>query len=267
MKPFYADQHIHTEFSGDSDTPAESQIARAKELGMKHICFTDHHDYDVNSDIDFNLDIPRYMDEMNILKQKHSGDIDISVGIELGLQSHIADYLEKLTDTYNFDFIIGSVHFVDGLDPYYDEYFDTHNGNAYERYFEVTLKRIERIKCYDSLGHLDYIVRYGARHGLEYSYSKYADFIDAILTRLITDGKALECNSGALTRGLAEPNPCADVLRRYKELGGELVTIGSDAHSPEYVGSEFEKCGEILKECGFGYYAVYRNRKAEMTAL
>lgn len=263
----YADCHIHTSFSGDSDTPPREQIEKAISLGMKRICITDHHDYDVVSDIDFNLDFPKYFEEMSRLREEYRDRLDICTGVEMGLQSHISGYLEELSKSYPFDYIIGSVHFVDGLDPYYDEYFDTHGGNAYERFFEVTLKRIKKINCFDALGHLDYIVRYGQKRGLKYSYMEFSEYIDPILKLLTQEGKALECNTGALARGMTETNPCKEVFLRYRELGGELVTLGSDAHSPESLGICFERAGEMLKDCGFKYYAVYRGRKAELLRL
>ena len=263
----YADCHIHTSFSGDSDTPPAEQIERAISLGMKRICITDHHDYDVVSDIDFNLDLPEYFKELSRLREEYKDRIEISAGVEMGLQSHISGYLEELSEKYPFDFIIGSVHFVDGFDPYYDEYFDTHENNAYERFFEVTQSRIKKISCFDSLGHLDYIVRYGQKRGFSYSYGEFADLIDPILGVLIDKGKALECNTGALARGMTEPNPCKEIFLRYRELGGELVSLGSDAHSPESLGVAFEMAGEMLKNCGFKYYAVYKDRKAEMLRL
>ena len=267
MFEYYADQHLHTSFSGDSETPPEDQINRAVSLGIKHICITDHHDHDVVSNIDFELDIPKYMTEMKRLKAEYSDKIDISTGIELGLQNHISEYLYKLTDNYDFDLVIGSIHFIDGLDPYYPEYFEMHGKHSYERYFEVMYSRIKNIKCYDVLGHLDYITRYGRDHGLTYSYRQYADYIDEILRLIISGGKALECNTGVLAKGYDEPNPSFDVFRRYKELGGELITFGSDAHTPEPLGVGFESCGEMLKSIGFGYYAVYRHRNPAMEHL
>ncbi len=263
----YADCHLHTSFSGDSETLPTEQIEKAISLGMERICFTDHHDHDVVSDIDFNLDFPKYFEEMTRLRDMYKGRLDICIGLEMGLQNHIAGYLEELSKEYPFDFIIGSVHFIDGLDPYYDEYFETNPHNAYERFFETTLKRIKKISCFDSLGHLDYIVRYGKKHGLEYSYRKFADCIDPILETIIGKGIALECNTGALSRGMNEPNPGRDVFARYRELGGELVTLGSDAHSPETVGICFDMAGEMLKDCGFKYYAAYRGRNAQMIKL
>ncbi len=263
----YYDCHLHSNFSGDSDTPPEEQIKKALSMGLHGICFTDHHDYDVVSDIDFELDIPAYMEEISRLKELYEGKIEILTGIELGIQLHIGDYLKKLVDTYPFDLVIGSMHFIDGLDPYYDQYFTLHGKNAYRRFFEKTLERIENVKCYDTLGHLDYVIRYGAAHGLTYSYSEYSDVIDAILKRLISDGKAPEINSGGLARGLSQPNPGKEVILRYRELGGEVVTIGSDAHTPAEMGFRFEECAELLRNCGFEYYGVYKKRIPVMYRL
>ena len=111
------------------------------------------------------------------------------------------------------------------------------------------------------------IARYGGPYGLTYSYREYADSIDPILKKVIDCGKALECNTGGMSRGLSDPNPSFDVLRRYKELGGELITLGSDAHSPDTLGYEFDKVGDILKSIGFRYYAVFRNRRPCMYPL
>jgi len=263
----YADCHIHTSFSGDSDTPPREQLDRAVSLGMKRVCITDHHDHDVVSDIDFELDFFSYFDEMLRLRAEYENRLDICIGVELGLQCRIAEYLEGLTGEFPFDFVIGSVHFIDGLDPYYDEYFETHPKNAYERFFEATLSRVKKIDCFDSLGHLDYIVRYGQKHGLSYSYREFAEYIDPILRVLIEKGKALECNTGALAKGMNDPNPCREVFMRYRELGGELVTLGSDAHSPENLGFGFDRAGKMLKDCGFEYYTVFRERQAEFLPL
>lgn len=264
----FADTHLHTSFSGDSETPPEHQLERAIELGMTSLCFTDHHDYDLKSDVDFSLDIKAYLGAMRELREKYREKIHIGIGVELGLQLHIADYIGSISDTLGeMDFVIGSNHAVDGLDPYFPEYFELNGTNSYQRYFEATLKRIKRIKDFDSLGHLDYIVRYGAKRGLSYSYKEYADVIDEILKQIIYDGKALECNSGALSRGMSETNPCADVLRRYRELGGELVTLGSDAHTPDTLGYKFDECADLLRGCGFKYIAFYEKRKPIMQKL
>lgn len=262
------DFHLHTSFSGDSDTPPARQVERAIALGMERICITDHHDYDVVSELDFTLNFPVYLSAMAQLRDQYRDRIRIEIGVELGLQRHIADYLNELVRTYEFDFIIGSHHFIDGLDPYLPAFYEGRTEQeALRRFFESSLEVVRELDCYDSFGHLDYIVRYCPTRNTNYRAADYMDYIDPLLRILIENGKALECNTGGYRRQLDHPNPCEDILRRYRELGGELLTIGSDAHTPDYVGCEFARAAEILRECGFRYYTVYHQRKAEMLPL
>ncbi len=157
-----SDIHLHTEFSGDSNTPVRAQIEQAIRLGMEEICITDHHDYDVISEIDFTLDIPRYVEEITRVEEEYKDKIRVNLGIELGLQCHLKEYLEQLAGRYPFDFIIGSSHFVNRIDPYYPAFYEGKSEDeAYRGYFEATLKRLSLLDCYDSVGHVDYVVRYG----------------------------------------------------------------------------------------------------------
>ena len=194
--------------------------------------------------------------------------IQVEIGIELGLQNHIADRLRQVTEQYSFDFIIGSCHFIDGCDPYFPAFFqDKTEKEAYRRFFEVTLHRVKNLDCFDSLGHLDYVVRYGPTKNQNYDPKDYLEFIDPVLKILIERGKALECNTGGLHYGLGHPNPCEDILRRYRELGGELLTVGSDAHDTCRLGYDFQYVRELLKTCGFSYYTVYHQRNPEFLPL
>lgn len=260
----FSDVHMHTDFSGDCRTPAPMQVKKAIALGMKEICITDHHDYDIESDIDFTLDLEAYLPSMRRLQAQYKDQIQINIGIELGLQLHIRDYLDKLLKRYSFDFVIGSSHFVDGIDPYFPKFFQGRTEQeAYEQYFKVTLNRVQHMDCFDSFGHLDYVVRYGPNQNREYNWNHYMDFIDPILKTLIEKGRGLECNTGGLKYGLGQPNPSTDILKRYRELGGEILTIGSDAHTPEYIGYQFDLLKDILADCGYQYYAIYHHRKPD----
>ena len=110
------------------------------------------------------------------------------------------------------------------------------------------------------LGHLDYVVRYGKHREQEYSYGRFADEIDEILRYLIEHGKGLEVNTAGLKYGLPFAHPHPDVLKRYKKLGGEIITVGADAHTPEHVGYDFNIVDNILEACGFKYYAEFIKR-------
>lgn len=262
------DFHLHTDFSGDCEVKPEIQIEKAIALGMNRICITDHHDAHVVSDCNFELDLPAYVSAMERLREQYRDRIRIEIGIELGLQNHIGEYLQKVSGEFAFDFIVGSSHFIDGMDPYFPAFFETRSEKAsYERFFQVSLERIRTLDCFDSYGHLDYIVRYGPHRNREYRMEDYLEYIDPILKTLIEKGKGLECNTGGFRYGLGHPNPCEEILCRYRQLGGELITIGSDAHSPDFVGYEFQRAAGILKACGFRYYTVYHQRRPEWLPL
>lgn len=262
------DFHLHTAFSGDSNTPPDRQIERAIALGMPRVCVTDHHDMDIHSTCDFNLALPDYFPAMEGLRDRYQKQIQMEIGMELGLQTHILAKLDDVARNYPFDFIIGSCHVIDGFDPYLPEYFESRTASdAYRRFFEITLKRVQAIDCFDSLGHLDYIARYRPHGYPKYRYQDDQDLIDLILKTLIEKGKALECNTGGFRYGLGHPNPCEEILCRYHSLGGELLTIGSDAHTPDYIGYEFSRTSALLQHCGFSFYTVYHQRKPTFLPL
>ena len=259
----YSDCHLHTEFSGDSSTPVREQIETAITRGMTELCITDHHDYDSDfSEIDFTLDVENYLAALLKYREEYRDRIRLLIGIEFGLQPHLLAYEQEFFARYDFDFVIGSTHYIDGTDPYYPQFFKGRTEDqAYSRYFEVLADNVRRFQCYDSAGHLDYVLRYGPTKNKNFSYSRYADYLDDALKTLIARGKGLECNTAGLRQGLGQPNPHLDIIRRYRELGGEIITIGSDAHISRDIGSHFDEIGAWLTTCGFTYYAVYQNRK------
>ena len=256
------DTHIHTMFSGDSSEPPEKQVEQAIRLGMPEICFTDHHDYGVICDTDYTLDFASYFPYMQELRDRYADRIAIRIGVELGLQCRIWDYLEQLPGQFPFDYIIGSSHFVDGVDPYLPEFWEGKEEKAaVRRYFEVTLARLQSLSCFDACGHLDYIIRYGKNQNRNYHWEDHRELIEEILLLLIRRDIALECNTGGFRYGLGQPNPCIPVLKRYRELGGELLTIGSDAHDCSKLGIGFAQMEEALKELGFRSYLTFAARK------
>lgn len=262
-----ADFHMHTSFSTDSQMSPEEVIKRAVELGLKTICITDHQDIDF-PEPGFLVDFEKYFEVLPRLQEQYKEQIDVRIGVELGLQLHLKEQLEKIEKNYPFDFILGSIHVLDGVDPHCGGYFATRTDEAgFQEAFERTLDNIRYIKCFDVLGHMDYVVRYGHEKATHYSYQKYADVIDEILRTLIQDGKGLELNTAGLKYGIGFAHPHTDVLKRYRELGGEIITVGSDAHKPEHLAYEFAAAKEILKDAGFKYYTEFRQRKPYFCAL
>lgn len=261
-----ADCHMHTCFSEDSDSPVETMIDQAIRLGMRRICITDHYDMDFPKG-EFQLDTEAYRKRIEELRERYRGRLEIGLGVELGLQPHLAGRIQAYVRRYPYDFVIGSVHLLEGKDPYNRQDFDLSDQELYEKYFACTLENIRSTEGFHTLGHLDYVVRYGYSREREYSYNKYAEWIDPILQELIHKGIALEVNSGGLKYGLGFPNPHPDILRRYRQLGGEMVTVGSDAHRPEQVGYGFDTLPGLLWEAGFGYVTLFREGKPEFVKI
>lgn len=268
-----ADYHLHSYFSGDSDTPMEQMILKGIELGLNRMCFTEHMDMDYTYETPeksgmFELNTDSFLYELASLKAKYEGQIQVLFGVELGLQPHLKKELALYAKSYEFDFIIASAHLCNKKDPYYPSFYEGRSDEAaYREYFESVLEDLKVFQNFDVLGHLDYVVRYGKTKDAGYSYAKYQDVIDNILTFLLEHEKGLEINTGAIGYGLKELNPCTDIIKRYKELGGEIITVGSDAHEPGSLARGFDRAREILLDCGFRYYTVFEKRTPEFLRI
>lgn len=260
-----ADLHTHSYFSADSDEPTENIVRAAYERGLKTICLTEHMDMDYPGG-EFILDTDKYMEKLFCVRELFGGKIEVLFGVELGLMDYLAPRLYGYTSKYDFDFIIGSSHLVDGMDPYYPEYFDKFGDkNGILRYFESILENISAYDDFDVYGHLDYVVRYS--HAKGYSPADYRDVTDELIKKLASMGKGIELNTAGLKYGLGWAHPHPDLLRRCRELGIETITVGSDGHKAEHIAWEFDAAGEILKAAGYRYYAVFKRRTPEFVKI
>ncbi|NLZ82926.1 MAG: histidinol-phosphatase HisJ family protein [Clostridiales bacterium] len=272
------DYHIHSEFSSDSKAPMEQTIEEAISKGLERICFTDHMDLyypKIEGEYNFTFDLEDYIHKLETLKIEYIDKIKIMTGIELGLQPHLKNELYSLSQSKSFDYIIGSTHVIDNMDPYYPDYWmDKTVKEGIKRYYEIILNNChEMAECFDVYGHIDYIIRYIPKHmkenlqQKEYSYESFSDLIDEILKTIISKGKGIEINTSGFKYGLGRPHPEQGILERYYEFGGKIITIGSDSHISEHVGYDFAKAEAILKEIGFNYYTVFIGRKPTFVKL
>jgi histidinol-phosphatase (PHP family) len=257
------DMHMHTHHSGDSEASPLSMVQAARAKGLDGLCFTDHYDYDYPDDPSlFLLDFEAYHKEIEEIRAQYAPSFPIRWGIELGLQPQVVEENRRVTQSWPFDFVIGSSHVVHGFDPYYPQYYEGRSEDtAYREYFTSILENLQTNADFDVYGHIDYVVRYGPNQNRFYSYQKYADVIDEILRTLIARGKGIELNTAGYKYGLGHPNPTEEILSRYRELGGEILTIGSDAHAPEQVAYAFDRVKGLLMQSGFRYYTVFEARK------
>lgn len=259
------DCHIHSDFSKDAKDSLEDMVVSAMAKGMKKICFTEHQDfyypYLPGEEGMFELNTDSYLYELLTMREKYDRLIGIGFGVELGLQLDCVKENYAFSNSQMFDYIIGSLHIVDKVDPYYPDYFkDKSEEEAYGRYFELMYENIKKFSNFDVLGHLDYIVRYGENKDANYKYEIYKDNIDKILSHLVENGKGLEINTAGLRKGTKSVHPTIEIIKKYKELGGEIITVGSDAHCIKDIGADFDAAYEALKECGFNYCCTFNKR-------
>ena len=271
--PILSDCHLHTSHSGDSDAPMEEMILQGISQGLTTMCFTEHNDFDypvteMDPEGKFVLNVDSYLYDLIQLREKYADKIRILFGLELGLQPSVMRQNAVLAKSYDFDFIIGSSHLVRGQDPYYPEFYEGRTDeDAYREYFESILENIRKFSNFDVYGHLDYVVRYGKTKDENYSWEQYKDIFDEILKQLIDKEKGIEINTGGLKRGMRDLHPCLGILKRYKELGGEIVTIGSDSHDTAHIADHFDRAREALEACGFRYYTIFEKRTPEFVKL
>jgi len=259
------DIHIHTAYSVDSDMSADAACLKAIQLGFKGITVTDHLDIDYPGfenipDIDFH----EYMKSLTSLKQKYQGKLTIFKGIEIGYQPHVLKQNIKIAESHEFDFIISSVHVIDKKDPYNGNYYESMTQReAYSTALSECLTSMEEFTDYDIIGHYDYIARYGPYEDNSLYYKDFSDQLDFIFKELISNGKGIEINTSTYKDKPASKAPLFDVevIKAYRRLGGEIITIGSDAHTPDFIGYRFDYYRQVLKDCGFKYTAHFDNRK------
>ena len=271
--PILSDCHLHSSHSGDSTAPMEEMILEGIRKGLHTMCFTEHNDFDFPvTELDpagkFECNIDSYLYELLMLREKYRDKIRILFGLELGVQPHLVRQHAILSKSHEFDFIIASSHICNGKDPYRGDFYENRSEEeAYSEYFQSIIDNIKKFKNFDVYGHLDYVVRYGPNKDANYSYTKYQDLIDGILTLLVEEGKGLELNTGGIKYNLKDLHPCMDILKRYREMGGEIITVGSDAHKPQDLCQGFDRAFDVLKECGFSYYTIFENRLPEFKKL
>lgn len=261
------DMHIHTEFSSDSATAPQLQLDRAVELGMKQICITDHQDYDYPPWHSIYLlsetgEMEPYLKKLFQLKEMYQDKIELLIGIEFGLQPHLAERINREYGQYPFDFVIGSTHCFGGRDTEDQTLYEGRSKEeAVRDYFETELRNLTLTDGYDVTGHLDFVLRDIPGKNQGFSYRTYGDILDEILLTVIRKGKGIECNTKSLVVGMGDSSPGKEIIRRYYELGGRIITFGSDAHFPERIGAKFSEAKEIVKSCGFETYCIYRKHE------
>ncbi len=252
------DYHMHTVVSFDGHCRGIEMAQAAQTAGLKEICFTDHLDYDPLGKMGIlAFDTGVYNAEYDALELP---GLKIRRGMEFGMTIDNREQFRKDLQRRPFDFVLGSIHFVDDLDVYYEDFWQGKTVfQAERRYLEATLDCVRVHDDFDVLAHLTYIAKTHANPAPRpVPYEQHRELIDEILKVLVQKGKGLEMNTSGVDRcgGFL---PTADYFRRFKELGGEIVTVGSDAHHADRVGQYSHEACQILRDI-FGYVCTFEDR-------
>lgn len=271
---YLSDYHIHSKFSGDSEEELELIFETAIKKGLKEVAITDHLDLDYPGDKSvFDLDFKKYIKTLKEYRERYKGRLEIKIGIELGLQPHLKKnkVLNEILCSKEIDFIIGSTHCVRGKEL--DEkgfFFGKTKLESHKAYFKEVYQNIKSFDGFSVCGHLDFIKRYGREYFEDYkkiNYEEHGEIIDKILRTLIEKEMGLEVNTSGCRYGSSESTPNEYILRRYSELGGKIITLGSDAHRSEDIGNGLDKAFKLLKKCGFNNYSIFNKKKIEFKEI
>lgn len=278
----YADYHLHCEYSDDSNEPMENQIQKAITLGLDEMCFTDHVDYGIKRDWDdpegiiirhavehgkevdlvlANVNYPKYFEALNMYQKKYASSISIKKGLEFGIQSITVDAYEKLYASYqdDLDFVLFSMHQVNNLEFWTQDFQKGKTQKEYnDEYYKEIYQTMQIFHHYSCLAHLDLLARYD-ENGI-YPFENEKDIIAEILKYAIRDGKGIEINTSSWKYGLKDAQPSRAILKLYKDLGGKIITVGSDAHETKYLASHIKDAYAILKnEIGINEICTFDN--------
>jgi len=254
----FADYHVHSKFSDDSQYPMEEVIKHAIALGLDEICFTEHTDYGMHANQV--CDFPAYFKELHRCREKYKDRITIKAGAEFGMQVHTIKQFERTFFAYPFDFVILSCHQVDGKEFWNQDF---QKGKTQEEvhmaYYHEIYEVMKHYDHYSILGHLDAIKRDDAWGN--YPFEKTKDITEKILRLAIQQGKGIEINTSNFRYHLPDLTPCRAILKQYRELGGTLITLGSDSHKEEHLAAHFPYVIKELRNIGFTQYCTFTQMK------
>ena len=278
------DCHTHTQFSVDSEADLGMCAERADRLGLAAYAVTDHcecnswYPAEHYSDGDDMHDSYRYKDcfldsvaAVTALKEKYNSKLNLICGVEMGQPQAAPEAAVFINADERVDFIIGSLHQIRGeKDFYYIDYMDLGTDKIYdllERYF-TELNEMCRTNSFDVLGHLTYCLRYmKQRHGIEPDISRFDDIIADSFRTLAQNGKGIEINTSGLRQGFGETFPNLRYTKLFREMGGEIISVGSDAHTAEDIGKNVRDGIEIAKAAGFTRIAYFKKRQPQFIAI
>lgn len=259
------DLHMHTASSFDGNYSAALMSKASVENELSIIAITDHFDVDFYKAHRLEMRQKTSYEDICYVKDAFADKIKILRGIEMGQPTYEPELTEKSLARYEYDFVIGSIHNLRNMPDFGDlDYKSKTQDEIYallDKYFEEMLL-LAKWNGFDTLAHLTYPMRYIVQAGRDdIDLARYDEITDEIFKTLIANGKALEINTSGLRQPIGKTMPTENYVRRFRELGGEYLTLGSDAHFTEHAGAGIDEGYAIAERCGFEYVTYFEGRK------
>lgn len=263
----YTDNHVHSDVSFDGTASVYELVKAGKEKGLGGIVLTEHYDIfdgmDPHDEKARPFDLCEYEEKVWTARERYNGYV--RAGVEIGLRPDTEQAVKTAAALFEYDFVIGSSHIVCGVNVSHDDSFcgSMTKSEAYGRYLNEVCENIRLYgKYFDVYGHLDYIARYGHYSDRIMHYSEFSELYDKALRLLVENGCGIEVNTAGFRQGFDSPHPTFEVVKRFRELGGEIVTVGSDAHQPDVLGYRLDDAVRLIREAGFDRICTFNCRKA-----
>lgn len=271
---FLYDYHVHSDISLDSEASMHQMVEAAAKMGMQQICFTNHCDLVDWADMQKVKSRPTAPED-TLLKYRQMVEahgkppIDVRLGLELGEALWDIPTALSMAETQGLDFIMGSLHIMQGLGDFCIIQYTSERQcyDLYDQYMDELIE-IAKLDFFDTMAHVGYCHRYMSRYGfdIKLTLDRYGDKIETLFGIIIANGKGIEINCSGLRDGL-EAFPNEPLLKLYRKMGGEILTIGSDAHEPKDAAKCVREGFALAQECGFRYVTTFKNRKASFEKI
>lgn len=255
------DMHTHTDNSPDGIHSTMYMCEQAEMKGLRAVAFTDHCEVDAYYRDNYDKSTVQAFFEVAKARNVYSGKLLVLEGIELGQAPYDVALAEKIIGLHDYDIVIGSIHNLRGKEDFWTLPCTQEDVRPLLTEYFTEIENLVDWGKFDTLAHLTYPLRYMVgEHGLKVDLADYSERIDRILQKLVAAGKALEINTSGLRQPIGKTLPDVDIVRRFKDFGGEYITIGSDAHNANDIGSGINRGMEIARQCGFEHVTIFQNR-------
>lgn len=270
------DQHLHSRHSFDSEADPARNVEKAIERGLAGLTFTEHFDVHPNDRKKCTYDDAAYSQTIADLREKYGRDIFVGKGIEICYQPDHMEIILDFLGRHRFDMVMLSIHYFAGRPVHKRTSWEgTTAAEGTRLYLETVLDGVrmcERVKgsgerVFDVLGHLDFVKRYTQRFFGDFDVMSHADLVDEILQTCLTADLIPEINTSTLRQDLNETMPGPVVVKRYAELGGKAMSIGSDSHKSDHIGANLDHAVQMLRAAGIDRFAVFREQMCEFKVI